>query len=198
MRPPGWQDGAEAYYQGLTQLCMADRLRCEMDILQLALTALDSTRPRSINVSMPLLISEAGRHTIEHAFLTRSLPPGAVTLELLEYDAVSIADAAVAVEVMAKLGAVIALDDFGRGHACLATLTALPVVDQVKFDASIVHGRRCDVVMPAMTQAIRAIGAITVAEHVDSAECHARMMAFGVDAFQGFYLGRPYPLSLIS
>lgn len=191
VRPVGYVGGAEAYYTGLASAPAAFRLDREMASLRVAMAAAMRPGSKAINVSLPLLLSDAGQDAILDLLNRRRSVLGEITLELLEYDAAPVDALA---EVTARLvaqDARIALDDFGRGHAPLAMLSGLPFVHQIKFDASLVHGCRRDLVLPALADAVRAIGATSVAEHVDSAETLLAMLRCRVDCVQGFHLGSP-------
>lgn len=193
VRPVDYFGGAEAYYAKLARAPLARRIDMEMTSLRLAIEVAQQPGPKAINVSLPLLLSDVGQKAISAMLRGRSASHGQLTLELLEYDAAPVDDLADVIEWMVTLGAQIALDDFGRGHACMAMLSGLPFVHQIKFDSSLVHGRRRDVVLPALANAVREMGAFSVAEHVDSEETLQAMRRCGVDCMQGFHLGMPAP-----
>lgn len=195
IRPTGYAKDAEAYYRGIAELTIDDRLAREMDSLRAAIAVSRrkevGLQARSINVSMPMLISQQGQDALLTALKYRWPDRGLLMIELLEYDEAPLEQLSIAVDRLAGAGAGISLDDFGQGHGCLSVLANLPVVNQIKFDKSVVHGRRGHVVLPAFVRASHDIGATVVAEFVDSEECRQRMFGYGVDLCQGFHVGTP-------
>ncbi len=93
-----------------------------------------------------------------------------------------------------KMGAQIAIDDFGSGYSNYAYLMKLGV-DILKIDASLVKDVDKDASSRLITQSIvdiaHALGMKTVAEHVHTKEVKEIMESMGVDYMQGFYLHKP-------
>jgi EAL domain-containing protein (putative c-di-GMP-specific phosphodiesterase class I) len=91
------------------------------------------------------------------------------------------------------LGVRIAIDDFGRGSS-LATVRTLPL-DQVKIDASFVHGLGRNVgdsaVVVALTRLGHELGLEVVAEGVETRLAWETAAASGCDLAQGFYAAAP-------
>lgn len=195
VRPVGYSGGAEAYYASLARAPMARRIDMEMASLRIAVSIAARPGPKAINVSLPLLLSEPGQSTLTRFLRERPPAHGAMTLELLEYDGAPVDEIAEVTEWLVTLGARIALDDFGRGHACLAMLSGLPFIHEIKFDASLVHARRRDVVLPALATMVRDLGAVSVAEHVDSEDTLQMMRRCGIDRMQGFHLAMPFEVA---
>jgi diguanylate cyclase (GGDEF)-like protein/PAS domain S-box-containing protein len=100
-------------------------------------------------------------------------------------------------EQLRALGCELALDDFGAGFGSFAYLKHLPF-DVIKIDGEFVRGavgsRDDQLVIKAVVDVARGQGKRTVAEFVED-EATARLLrALGVDAAQGYHLGRPVPL----
>ncbi|MGN6244592.1 MAG: putative bifunctional diguanylate cyclase/phosphodiesterase [Motilibacteraceae bacterium] len=100
-------------------------------------------------------------------------------------------------EQLRALGCELALDDFGAGFGSFAYLKHLPF-DVIKIDGEFVRGavgsRDDQLVIKAVVDVARGQGKRTVAEFVED-EATARLLrALGVDAAQGYHLGRPAPL----
>ncbi|MGN6333618.1 MAG: putative bifunctional diguanylate cyclase/phosphodiesterase [Motilibacteraceae bacterium] len=100
-------------------------------------------------------------------------------------------------EQVRALGCELALDDFGAGFGSFAYLKHLPF-DVIKIDGEFVRGavgsRDDQLVIKAVVDVARGQGKRTVAEFVED-EATARLLrALGVDAAQGYHLGRPVPL----
>ncbi|MBA2591181.1 MAG: EAL domain-containing protein [Gammaproteobacteria bacterium] len=102
-------------------------------------------------------------------------------------------------EAIRGLGCSFALDDFGRGFASFFYLKELPM-EFVKIDGSFVRNllERPDdqALVRAMAQIARAFGKKTVAEHVESGEVLELLAQFDIDYAQGYYTGRPVPMSV--
>ena len=95
------------------------------------------------------------------------------------------------------LGVPICLDDFGAGAAAFRYLRTLPT-DFVKIDGlyirNAVENERDRNMLAAMVDLARAVGAKTIAEHVEAEVDVAVLRALGIDMGQGWYYGRPGPL----
>ena len=90
-------------------------------------------------------------------------------------------------------GVRIAVDDFGAGYASLVRLQALRP-DIVKIDRSLLAALTSDAPTPLLTgvaQLAHQIGAIVVAEGIETDAQLAAAIAAGCDALQGYLLGRP-------
>ena len=88
----------------------------------------------------------------------------------------------------------IALDDFGSGYSALRYLRDLPI-DEVKLDgdfiAPILVDSRTATIVHSVIDLAHALGVITVAEGVESAETAAALRDYGCDVAQGFYYSPP-------
>jgi EAL domain-containing protein (putative c-di-GMP-specific phosphodiesterase class I) len=97
-----------------------------------------------------------------------------------------------------QIGCQFALDDFGTGTASLAYLKELPL-NFVKIDGMFVRDLTTNPVSEAIVSAIVQItqvkGTQTIAEYVENAAILERLKALGVGYAQGFYLGKPQPIS---
>lgn len=101
-----------------------------------------------------------------------------------------------ALDTLKRLGVRIAMDDFGTGHSSLIYLTRMQV-DCLKIDRSFVsqirQGQPGDIVANVLDLA-RRLGMETVAEGVETAYQHCRLVEMGVDRLQGYHFARPMPL----
>ena len=92
-------------------------------------------------------------------------------------------------------GVRIAIDDFGTGYTSIEHVQHLPI-DILKIDRSFTSrlGTASGVeLMDAMRRLATALGVLTIAEGVETAEQLALLREIGVSAVQGFYLARPAP-----
>jgi len=91
-------------------------------------------------------------------------------------------------------GSLVAVDDVGSGYASMAHVLQLHP-SFIKIDRSLVQGIDTDPGRHALVEALQAfsatIGALTVAEGVETEAELRALMAIGVDLTQGFLLARP-------
>ncbi|MDF5953950.1 EAL domain-containing protein [Pseudomonas aeruginosa] len=109
----------------------------------------------------------------------------------------------VASRIVAKLrdlGCKVALDDFGSGLSSFNYLKNF-VVDVIKIDGSFVRNLDKSPVDQAIVDSINQIahrlGAVTVAEFVESREILDHLARLGVDFAQGYAVGRPQPFATV-
>jgi diguanylate cyclase (GGDEF)-like protein len=95
-----------------------------------------------------------------------------------------------------KIG--LALDDFGTGMASFEYLKNMPF-DVVKIDGSFVKDMHVDPTDKAVIKYIQEIASLknqeTVAEYVETKEDVEELTKLGITYGQGYYLGKPRPLS---
>jgi diguanylate cyclase (GGDEF)-like protein/PAS domain S-box-containing protein len=125
---------------------------------------------------------------------------GRLCFELTETAAIASLDTAQHFMNVARgMGCQVALDDFGSGLSSFAYIKNLPV-DLIKIDGEFIQQLADDKTSRVMVEAIhgvaRALGLRTVAEFVGDAETLRILRSIGVDMAQGYYLGRPMPLTL--
>jgi EAL domain-containing protein (putative c-di-GMP-specific phosphodiesterase class I) len=96
----------------------------------------------------------------------------------------------------------LAYDDFGTGQARLDELTEFPP-DYVKFDIKLIRNvheatlqRRQ--MLGRLVEMVRALGAIPLAEGIELAEEAATCRLLGFMLGQGYYFGRPQPLTKLT
>ncbi|MHA6263265.1 putative bifunctional diguanylate cyclase/phosphodiesterase [Arenibacterium sp. CAU 1754] len=126
------------------------------------------------------------------------LSPDRLTVEILETVVTDCPDDAVTRNIrgLGELGCRIDLDDFGTGHASIASIRRF-AISRIKIDRSFVMKADQD------PEQQRLIGAIltmaerleleTLAEGVETVGEHALLAQLGCDHVQGFGIGRPMP-----
>lgn len=156
-------------------------------------------RTLSINLSGHSIGDRAfHRHAIESLREAGPRICAQVCVEITETAAVTnMADAAVFIELIRRLGVQVALDDFGSGASSFGYLKTLPV-DYLKIDGQFVRDVVDDPLDEAavrcFAQVARVVGVKTVAEFVDRPEVLAKLRAIGIEYGQGYLLHRPAPL----
>ena len=123
-----------------------------------------------------------------------------VTLEITERASLEkIVDVAGCVRSLRALGYKIAIDDLGAGYAGLTSFVAL-TPDVVKLDMGLVRGLDSDPLkqklVGSMVTLCRELGALVVAEGIETEGERLAAVSAGCDLLQGFLLGRPLPIPL--
>ena len=98
------------------------------------------------------------------------------------------------IRALRKLGYRLAIDDLGAGYAGLTTFAVLEP-DVVKLDMALVRGCDHELVkqqlMRSMTTLCKELGALVVAEGIETPAERDTVVSLGCDLLQGFLLGRP-------
>jgi diguanylate cyclase len=128
------------------------------------------------------------------------LAPHKLALEVTEgIDIVPDAQAEWNIQQLRSLGVQIWLDDFGTGFAGLASIRRFEF-DVVKIDRSFLHdcqtaeGRR---MLQDMVRLLRNLGHTVLVEGVETDDQEALLRRLGVQAMQGFMVGRPLPIETL-
>jgi EAL domain-containing protein (putative c-di-GMP-specific phosphodiesterase class I) len=122
-------------------------------------------------------------------------------LELEITESIAMQDHAHAIETMRQLrdlGVRLSLDDFGTGYSSLSYLRRFPV-NTLKVDRSFVKDVASDKtaagVVAAIISVAHELGLRVVAEGVETEAQLERLRVQRCDTAQGYFLGRPVPLS---
>jgi EAL domain-containing protein (putative c-di-GMP-specific phosphodiesterase class I) len=126
------------------------------------------------------------------------IDPSRLMFEITETAAISNLDQARKVaEVLREVGCQFALDDFGAGFASFLYLKHLPL-DALKIDGDFVSNLRNNetdqLLVKYMAQIASDLGLLTIAEYIEDAETLEIVAGYGIDAGQGFHIGRPEPV----
>ncbi|WJW75478.1 EAL domain-containing protein [Thiohalobacter sp. IOR34] len=149
----------------------------------------------SINLSGKAFEDDQLLPMIQQLLRETGLDPSWLTFEITETAAIAYLGAAERfIGELKEIGCQFALDDFGSGFSSFTYLKHLPV-DKLKIDGSFVQGMAQSSVDQAMVQSMHqiahALGKVTIAEYVESAEILALLKEYGIDYAQGNYLGKP-------
>lgn len=122
-----------------------------------------------------------------------------IVFEILESEGIeNYEEVAEFITKVKTLGAKIAIDDFGTGYSNFENIIKLNV-DYIKIDGSLIQGiaenPRHRIVVETITDFAHKIHAKTIAEFVGSQETYTILKEIGIDFSQGYFTGKPGPLS---
>lgn len=126
-------------------------------------------------------------------------PDQLITLEIHEAASTNLSMMAELRAVLDDLGMKLAFDDFGVGRARLVELGEVRP-DYLKFDMKLTKNienapaSRQELVA-LFANLVNSLGIQTLAEGVETRECHETLVEMGFQLGQGFYYGRPSPVS---
>ncbi|MGC4888364.1 putative bifunctional diguanylate cyclase/phosphodiesterase [Micromonospora sp. DT227] len=166
-----------------------------------ALAAPGPTRARlrlDINISARSLESPGFGDWVVRTLRAAGIEADRLGLEVTETAAITnVAAVRHLADALRDAGCRLSLDDFGAGFGSFAYLKHLPF-DTVKIAGDFVRqadrGGADPVLIDAVVRAAHGLGMRTVAESVEHAPLVPALRSLGVDAGQGFHLGRPAPL----
>jgi diguanylate cyclase (GGDEF)-like protein len=153
--------------------------------------------PLQISVNLSPLQFQCGDlvRLVERTLLETGLAPERLELEITE--GVLIDDPTRALSVLSglkRLGARIAMDDFGKGYASLSSLQSFPF-DKIKIDRAFVSGVNSNESSAAIVRAVIGLGNAlrvpVIAEGVETELERLFLMLEGCQEIQGYLVGRP-------
>lgn len=152
----------------------------------------------AVNLSPIQLQRDAVPPVVERALAASGLAGERLKLELTESAIIADPDrSANVLMALKRLGATIAMDDFGTGFSNLASLHKLPI-DVLKIDRSFIGGMLADRDKIAIVRAIlslaQALGMQTIAEGVENVGVAQTLCALGCSYGQGWHFSRALDL----
>ena len=153
----------------------------------------------AFNVSARNIVDPDFIDEILETLQQQPMPMSQLCIELTETAAIAqLAEATVGMQRLADSGLSMVLDDFGSGWSSYQYLRRLPF-DVVKVDGAfikdIAHSAEDRAMARSINEIAHLLGKRTVAEHVEDAETLEHVREIGFDYAQGFFVGRPAPLS---
>jgi diguanylate cyclase (GGDEF)-like protein/PAS domain S-box-containing protein len=152
----------------------------------------------SVNVSMRSVQGDVLVDFLGEEFTAQRVDPRRLTVEISEHEAVAhLPRLQELSRELRHLGCPLAIDDFGAGFGGFYSLKHLPF-DVLKIDGEFV--RHCasehadQVIIAAVVEAARALGARTIAEFVEDDVAVTCLRNLGVDAAQGHHFALPMPV----
>jgi EAL domain-containing protein (putative c-di-GMP-specific phosphodiesterase class I) len=161
-------------------------------------TRLDA-RPEELLLFLNLDLSgpsapEALPEELERLVARRGIAPSSVAVEFLEARLDDVARFAELAAALRTRGFLVVLDDVGAGHS---NLDRIPLFrpDVIKVDRGLITGVDADYykqeTLKSLVGLSRRIGALVVAEGIETEGEAIAALELGVDLLQGFYLSRP-------
>lgn len=154
--------------------------------------------PVSVNLSVRQLQDPGFLPMVEEALRKTGLPAERLELEVTESMLIGGEGPMELIRELRRRGVRVAVDDFGTGHSSLARLRELPA-DRLKIDRAFVVEldlrREARVICELVVKLGHALGLRVVAEGVERATQDALLRELGCDEVQGFFYGRPVPLT---
>lgn len=134
---------------------------------------------------------------LREALASTGMRPEQLLVEVTESTLVDDAEIAqAALECIRHLGAGTAIDDFGTGYGSLLYLKRYPV-SVLKVDRQFVAGLgSChddEAIVASVISLARSVGAVCIAEGVETLEQYAVLQRMGCEFAQGYLFGRPVP-----
>jgi diguanylate cyclase (GGDEF)-like protein len=139
---------------------------------------------------------------VTQALTAAGLSPRRLELEITESLLMSNTDEVLkTLRTLSALGVPIAMDDFGTGYSSLAYLWRFPF-DKVKIDRAFTHNLgsdpKVDLIVKSIITLAHSLDIRVNAEGVETSSQMAALQGHGCDELQGFLLGRPGPLQLLT
>jgi EAL domain-containing protein (putative c-di-GMP-specific phosphodiesterase class I) len=156
----------------------------------------------SVNVSATLLGDFRVVDMLSEVLVASSLPASRLTLEITETSRIADYDVAYAVmNRIRKLGVRLSVDDFGVGAASFETFLRLPF-DELKIDRIFVskvrESAKAQAIVNSLIHLSHDLGIPVIAEGVEDEETLTILRSSGCDAAQGYVLGKPCALALLT
>jgi diguanylate cyclase len=152
----------------------------------------------SVKVSMPELAHDGFSAHVAEAITAAGVTPDALVLELTHAPDAETADVADNLRQLRGIGVMLAVDEASMGPDAIAQLRALRV-GEMRIAPAICQGAPANTDARATLQAIvglaRALGIVTVATGIQTADQLDAARDLGVDRAQGALLGSAVPLS---
>jgi EAL domain-containing protein (putative c-di-GMP-specific phosphodiesterase class I) len=128
------------------------------------------------------------------------LNPATISLEIIESNVKDVDELQKFIKTYRNYGFLIALDDVGAGHSNLNRIPLLKP-DVLKVDRYLVQNIQTEFykqeVFKSLVSLSHKIGALTLAEGVETEAEALAVIDLGVDMIQGYYFSKPHPPSRI-
>ncbi|MFA5852174.1 MAG: GGDEF domain-containing phosphodiesterase [Spirochaetales bacterium] len=155
--------------------------------------------PVSVNIALKDLNREDFRSAIERGARCAKKAGSVIILEILESELGTLGSSHFdTLKELREKGCLIAIDDFGTGYSNYSRLLTMPV-DIIKFDRSMILSARSSKAVTTLVQGLVRfcfdIGALTVAEGIETKDFVEFALDMGFDFGQGYFWSKPVPES---
>ena len=152
-----------------------------------------------VNVSGKSMSDPELLELVERELREKDVDPSNLVFEITETAAIAnMEEARNFADRLTKLGCRFALDDFGAGFSSFYYLKYLPL-NYLKIDGDFIKGlvssATDQLVVQSMVDIARGMGMKTIAEFVEGPETAQMLHEKGVDYSQGYFHGRPRPVT---
>ncbi|MCX6073380.1 MAG: EAL domain-containing protein [Campylobacterales bacterium] len=167
-------------------------------VIQHACTAFrERSEEFSVNLSIRDILDPDTVQFIEKTILETGTAQR-IVFEILESEGIEDFESAILfIQKMKKLGAKIAIDDYGTGYSSIENILKLDI-DYIKIDGSLIHSiisnPKHAILVESIADFSSKLGVKTIAEYVSSEEIFTKIKSIGVTYSQGYYTGKPAPL----
>ncbi|MDL2316839.1 EAL domain-containing protein [Desulfovibrio sp. OttesenSCG-928-A18] len=149
----------------------------------------------AFNVSEDQLKDRSFPATLNSLYVRYSLPSDAIMLEISESLALDPESRYNdALKALHSIGAIIAVDDFGKSYLAMSQIKRLPLAE-VQVDRNLVHdiaySRNSQDVTGTIQEMCLKLGIRTSAEYVESQEQLETLLELNFSSFQGHYFSKP-------
>lgn len=153
----------------------------------------------AINCSTAQLLNQDAVNRLLDVIRERQIDTHLIEFEITETAAINNMPQTVkTVNKLKAKGCHVSLDDFGNGYSSLNYLRSLPL-DTLKIDKSFIRDLLDDGKSQKIVKAVIDLGhafdLIVHAEGIETAEQKQKLIDFGCDRFQGYFLSKPIPLN---
>jgi EAL domain-containing protein (putative c-di-GMP-specific phosphodiesterase class I) len=154
----------------------------------------------AVNISPVQFMTRDFLGVVRKVITRTGIKPQRLELEVTETAMMQDRDhAAEILRELARMGISVAVDDFGTGYSNLSYLIDFPF-QKLKIDRSFVSRIDTDQSTGAVVSTIvglsRALGVHTIAEGVETENQATLLRAAGCEVVQGYFYGRPEPLTI--
>ena len=150
----------------------------------------------SVNISRRQLADESFAGKVEEILRETGMPPSKLWFDVSEGTVTEDEEIVGRLLALGELGVRVAVDNFGVGNASLSQLRRFPA-DTIKIDRALISGiddnAQDRAIVAAVISLARALGRVTIACGVETAEQFAHLKKLGCGLAQGTYFSKPLP-----
>ena len=156
-------------------------------------------KPITINIAIDDILNAK-----VSSFILRKLQkhpfPDLITFEILETNEIlNYTKVSNFIKKIKAFNCSVAIDDFGSGYSNFEQLLKLDI-DYIKIDGSLIKNidtnKENEIVTKTIISFAKELGVKTIAEFVSNEAIFDKVKMLGIDYAQGYYIGKPAPLSL--